>query len=511
MRFLIVALLALPMAAQTIDAVRQLKNVAHVDVRTYGAKGDGTTNDTTAIQNAINAASTSGKVVIPAGTYKITSMLTIPRNLVVEGAGADNTILSYTTNTGVAILHADNGSPITYYPRRGKLSNLRISGPGAATVTVGIWQGGDPANTISPTTHQGHRMDYERIEVRGFGRGFVQGENAYNHDYHSVYVDYCGVGYDAPTTTLGNSGAADRWFGGLFLGNSVAAFRLNGGYLEVSLHATGIEYNKHGFSVLSYGGIISAYGVHWETYSDNNTAAGCASLDVCGEFIYLDNSFGSAANVQITISGGLAYYASDDVQHTSMFNLSPAAGMTLKVSNLAAGWANYAGSYQLTQVFAVTATAPYVDSVFADVSMAKYDRFGSTNILVPYGSMARYWVTDTNGNKCYNCEVPGYTLDLGVGSAQYADAPIRIRPSTHASSRRASFTIDNWSMFQDISGNGTKDFGFYNAAAAGYAMRFSATNTVTINKPVLTSVPTSCSGAASGTVWNDAGTLKICP
>lgn len=511
MKILILALAALPLAGQTIDAVRQLKNVPYVDVRLYGAKGDGSTNDATAIQNAINAAATVGRVIIPAGTYRITSTLTIPRNLIVEGQGADTTILNFTPSTGVAILHADNGSPITYYPRRGKLANLRVSGPGAGTSTVGIWQGGDPAEVISPLTHQGHRMDYDRIEIRGFGRGMVQGENAYNHDYHSVYIDYCGVGYDAPITTLGNSGAAERWFGGLFLGNSTAAFRINGGYLEVSLYATGIEYNKRGFAILSYGGIINAYGVHWETYSDNNTSASCASLDICGEFIYLDNSFGAPANVQITISGGLAYYAADDVQHTTMFNLAPATGMNLKVDNLAVGWANYAGSYQLTEVFAITAGALYVDSVVADVSLAKYDRYGSTNILVPYGSMARYWVTDTNGNRCYNCAAPANTLDLGSGSAQYAASAIRIRPSTHASSRRASFTLDSWSLFQDVSANGTKDFGFYNGATAYYPLRFSADDKVTINKPVMTNLPTSCSGQPSGTIWNNSSALGICP
>lgn len=49
---------------------------APVNVRAYGAKGDGVTNDSAAIQAAINAA--AGTVVVPAGSYLLTTGLTLP-------------------------------------------------------------------------------------------------------------------------------------------------------------------------------------------------------------------------------------------------------------------------------------------------------------------------------------------------------------------------------------------------------------------------------------------------
>lgn len=48
-----------------------------LDVKYFGAKGDGTTDDTTAIQNALNAMSAGSSLFFPPGTYKVSSDLTI--------------------------------------------------------------------------------------------------------------------------------------------------------------------------------------------------------------------------------------------------------------------------------------------------------------------------------------------------------------------------------------------------------------------------------------------------
>src|SRR5438552_3587176 len=49
-----------------------------INVKEFGAKGDGVTDDTTPIQNALNAVpSTGGTVLFPVGTYKISSTLLI--------------------------------------------------------------------------------------------------------------------------------------------------------------------------------------------------------------------------------------------------------------------------------------------------------------------------------------------------------------------------------------------------------------------------------------------------
>lgn len=70
-------------------------------VKDYGATGDGTTDDTAAIQQTIDAVETNGggAVYIPAGTYKITSTLTIPLKVSIFGEGGSvSTLACYSCN-----------------------------------------------------------------------------------------------------------------------------------------------------------------------------------------------------------------------------------------------------------------------------------------------------------------------------------------------------------------------------------------------------------------------------
>ena len=70
----------------------------------YNAKGDGVTDDTTAIQNAINACSVGNAVYLPAGTYKITNTLTISKGIALRGEGMDRTKIVMNLNSGKIVI-----------------------------------------------------------------------------------------------------------------------------------------------------------------------------------------------------------------------------------------------------------------------------------------------------------------------------------------------------------------------------------------------------------------------
>jgi hypothetical protein len=103
----------------------------NVKSATYGAAGDGVADDTAELQATFNAAAGGGMVIIPPGTYKISSTVTIPAGVKIKGAGRDLVTID---GTGVA-----NQTP--FFRAAGALtvttSNLTANvSPEALTATV---------------------------------------------------------------------------------------------------------------------------------------------------------------------------------------------------------------------------------------------------------------------------------------------------------------------------------------------------------------------------------------
>ncbi len=109
------------------------------NVKAYGATGNNLTDDTAAIQAALNAANTNsgGTVYFPAGNYIISSVLTVYNNTALLGGSLDqgNTIIKQTSTTANGI----TASNVVGF----KMENLYLYGPssgsgiGVALTTTG--------------------------------------------------------------------------------------------------------------------------------------------------------------------------------------------------------------------------------------------------------------------------------------------------------------------------------------------------------------------------------------
>ena len=79
---------------QTVLATFHSMYLGYSTPQMFGAKGDGVTDDTTAIKRCFE---TNGKVFIPKGTYLVRrgQDITLPDNLCIEGEGQDQTIIRF--------------------------------------------------------------------------------------------------------------------------------------------------------------------------------------------------------------------------------------------------------------------------------------------------------------------------------------------------------------------------------------------------------------------------------
>ena len=167
-------------AASTISG-----GIGWFNVKTYGAIGDGTTDDTAAIAAAITAASSAGGVVyFPAGTYLVSSTLTVAaNNVVLFGDGDASAILAAPAIASSDVIYTGNAS--TVYSGIG-VRNLKIYSASAKSGGAGIqmqkvFRGAIAGVTFSKMYNSVHLQDAVFIEVRG--------SDILDSAHHGIWID----------------------------------------------------------------------------------------------------------------------------------------------------------------------------------------------------------------------------------------------------------------------------------------------------------------------------------
>ena len=184
-----------------IARTAQAKMREIVSVTDFGATGDGSTDDTAAIQAAINAVSAGGTVFFPRASvdYKF-STLTVDKTLMLQGAGwqvranaafghADwanttyqqGSILRSTATSGVAITCDTTGEVLPY-----NLRDIAIIGPGSGTST-GIALGSASQASVM--------NDWQNVMVANFAKGY-NFTNVQDSTFISVRERGCTTGFE---------------------------------------------------------------------------------------------------------------------------------------------------------------------------------------------------------------------------------------------------------------------------------------------------------------------------
>lgn len=99
-----------------------------VNVKDFGAQGDNASDDTASIQAALNSVATGGgTLVFPAGTYLLSSALTVKPAVVLRGMGDNVTVLKQTSTTA----HCLAGTDVYAFG----IHDMRLQGPGTGSGT----------------------------------------------------------------------------------------------------------------------------------------------------------------------------------------------------------------------------------------------------------------------------------------------------------------------------------------------------------------------------------------
>jgi exo-poly-alpha-galacturonosidase len=161
----------------------------------YSAVGDGVKLNTTAIQNAINACPSGGRVVIPSGTFKSGAIfLKSNMTIQIDGTLKGSDSISDYPYTSMRFPYYPNANYMglinAYTTSYGSLTNIRIVGAG--TIDGGTYGGGSLTSLGSAqTSAKGDTARGDLIAVKGVNGFYLGGTlTIKNPSEHTIFISY---------------------------------------------------------------------------------------------------------------------------------------------------------------------------------------------------------------------------------------------------------------------------------------------------------------------------------
>lgn len=456
-------------------------------VKDFGAVGDGTTDDTAAIQAAIDSlplnpagdgilsplgCANGGTVYIPRGRYKVSSTLTLRRGVRIAGEGRESSqLISYTA--GSVLKYLDSGR---YVQDEIVVENLSIWQHSSVTATSGAAIEVSFGTVSPPSTN----LVCRNLIINGGYRGVLLGAgiwssldncNVSNCVTNGVEIQLTNGVQLAPTTSTtfkncyssSNGAAGFRIDGASYTSLVGCASDSNGTYgyyLDAgnagSLYACGAEENTLGGAYLknTTGAVINLnvmhttsgvkHGVTLEACNRTTLLGGVYQADtVTGYGIHVVTNSGTITTVGAVFTGNYTSAVCDSA--SKFLNLTADNGLVGGPNN---NWAIGTNPPDATATFQVGGTASAgtglkVDPTFgtaAGNNIAAQVKAQTANTAVTYGVL-------------YGFQVPNAVK--GAASTVTRSAGVNVTEQTQGATANANIFIDtgsaipvgNWSLY----------------------------------------------------------------
>lgn len=254
-------------------ATSVLAELATVSVKRFGAKGDDSTDDTIALQKAIDyvAGKGGGTVVFPRGVYRVTQPLIAKQGVILQaqacnyqyiGGGVAHTVLKGTGAMRALILATGDVQGFG-------VEGLALSGDG--TVESGIEIGG------------AYWCSFRQFNAFGFKGRAIWLKGGFNSRVHHALVTNCGYGLTSATAYVGvlDVGGTDHSLHDLeisYADGSTAPASYSSGMYVATIRLAGANHMLSGSIVAEFGEVgIAITGDHCKlttTRADNNWGHG---------------------------------------------------------------------------------------------------------------------------------------------------------------------------------------------------------------------------------------------
>jgi polygalacturonase len=304
----------------TLQSV-QTKLEQYVSVKDFGAVGDGVTDDTTAIQAALNA---SLSVYVPAGTYLISAALTVPANTLFYGEGTIKAKASYVPSF---LVSTAAGSTVR---------DLSFDGTNMP-VPTGTWTGAGVGTARAPVGSTIFINGSSGSEVAGVTLDGLTFENFPSGPVCAFYADGLRIKSCKADTVQTYVGAetnavftVDNTVSPSIVDCAVDGFNWKGFYFAYTTQGTMVN-------CAAIGG-VAGHSAHYVTYGSGNTLSACSQTGGFGfKCTNAEDVVVDAYTSLNSSNSGLYAYCSKNVVFSNCLVKQPAAKGILITADVSFG------------------------------------------------------------------------------------------------------------------------------------------------------------------------------